>query len=741
MNIMLKMTKRDISRNWLQYVSMIVINFLAVTLFCGFISNTITLQKTVRDFYNESNLSDLIVQMKTITQDDKDYFNSLGVTHEYRIYMEGFFNQKNAKVYSGNNTISKPVITKGEPGVLIDNLNAENASIKIGDPITIVLPSITLDSLVVTGFMNFAECSNVMSYLPVYVDEAILSNYFPVNNLYNQVLIKTINPSNIKNEIINHYQKDINYLFTYDHDSIEAIVALNNEIKQSTKMMSVFPVIFLLVSILVIMTTISPLIMKERTNIGTLKALGIPNKKILMHYSSYGAVICFIGGVLGAITGPQIVPNVLMIKYKLLYCIPFLSSALYSLPWSLFFILAGTLLAFIISVVISLSVIKEKPAQCMRPLPPKSNPLLNKTISKDTNKKIALKMAIRNILVKPSRALMTIAGVLGCVALLVCSFGIGDTVDNSLNLELSKQFKYDVSSGLALNNKDSFIIELEKMKQENKIEEYELYQIFFATAKGQKVKDIKIYEINANSIFTTINPYNKTIISTSIAQDLKVKIGDEVTITISSDIYKLTIDEIIDTAYTKGIFISNNLFDNYNHTLEVWIKTNNGNDIVNDLNKINGTKNAITIEKLRDNINQKISSIKTIRLTLMIFAIALSVVVLYNLSLLNIKERYRDLATLKVLGFSNKEISLSLLLEIIILVIIGTVIGLFLGFPLNYLVMSINKVDVIAFIYHIKFTSYLITAAISILTALIINLFFSKLIKQIKMVESLKSVE
>lgn len=114
---------------------------------------------------------------------------------------------------------------------------------------------------------------------------------------------------------------------------------------------------------------------------------------------------------------------------------------------------------------------------------------------------------------------------------------------------------------------------------------------------------------------------------------------------------------------------------------------------------------------------------------------------LYNLSLLNVKERHRNIATLKVLGFSNLEISSSLFYEIMALVLIGTAFGLLLGFPVLYLVLSINKVELVAFIYHIKPVSYVLAALLSLLTAAGINLVFGWLIKRIDMIDSLKSVE
>lgn len=127
--------------------------------------------------------------------------------------------------------------------------------------------------------------------------------------------------------------------------------------------------------------------------------------------------------------------------------------------------------------------------------------------------------------------------------------------------------------------------------------------------------------------------------------------------------------------------------------------------------------------------------------TLMIFAILLSVVVLYNLSLLNINERTRDIATLKVLGFTRGKIARSLLYEIMLLTLIGTAFGLALGYPVTYLVLSINKVEIMSFLYYLNPLSYGYSALLALLTSFAINLAFGKSIGRIDMIESLKSVE
>ena len=355
-----------------------------------------------------------------------------------------------------------------------------------------------------------------------------------------------------------------------------------------------------------------------------------------------------------------------------------------------------------------------------------------------SNVLIALKLAIRNILLKPMRALMTVIGVTGCVALLVCAFGIGDTINHCFDYEFEKQFRYDYNT--AVN--ESYIPRLNAYLDDINAE-YEPYKTFYMTAAATKSKDIKVFVYQPASRFTSIDTSDgKVYISTSTAKQLGAKQGDTVTLAAGNNKYAAKIDFVIDTAVTQGIFLYTTDFDAEYHSLNYWINVASpSSDILKGINDNNGTQNAYDTQSMYDKVANAISSIDTIKTTLMIFATLLSVIVLFNIALLNTKERVRDISTLKVLGFSNRDISLSLTVEIMILVLIATAIGLLLGYPVLVLVMSNNSVEAMAFIYYIKPISYVFSAAISIVTALIINLLFGLKIKKINMLDALKSVE
>jgi len=383
---LLKLSLREIASHWFQYVSMVVIIGLAVTLFCGFVSNKITLEKRVNELFDEANIWDLNVYTTTLTSSDISFVQGLdNVTSETRFYADSMIDSHHAYFYLGDNTISAPLLQEGSMGVVIDSLFAKDNGYNIGDTITIDLIDYNLSfNVKITGFMLFAEQVSTRTLCPIYVTLSDNPSLLPLfQNAANQILIKTDDITGVKDQISSHFESSDNLLFTYDKDTMHSYALLHNEVKQSQSMIYVFPVIFLFVSILVILTTISQLILRERTNIGTLKALGYHNRSIAFHYSSVSIIVSVIGAIIGTIVGPMIIPNVMGIKYELVYNLP-QATVEYSLFWSVIAILAIGFMSTGISLLISMEVLKENPAQCMRPKINR-NLLLEKLIGGDVD--------------------------------------------------------------------------------------------------------------------------------------------------------------------------------------------------------------------------------------------------------------------------------------------------------------------------------------------------------------------
>lgn len=780
-----KLMFRELKKNAVSYLAMFFIVLLAVTLFLGFLSNSFTLDKRAELYYEQTNLADLIVQTSTLSTDDKEYLDSLGDAEvEYRVYSDGSFQAdgkepQTAELYLSDGSINTAYITEGEEGFLIDARIAELYEYEVGDTVTVEITSFKSAfsaaglpyelQFTITGFAHFVDRVNIYSVSAVYITtdtfvSALLSSagYSEVfaelvkpyiSTMQNQALILCDNPSAVKTDIEDYFAASDggNLLFVYDHDTMESVVTIDSEVEQSLSMIYVFPIIFFVVALLVVMSTISRLILRERTNIGTLKALGIMDAKIIFLYAFLSAFVTLLGCIAGAVLGPLIVPNVMGIKYTLMFSMPQLSGIVVSIPWTILTIAFVCLCAMVIAVWASRSAIKEMPAECMRPRKIEYHSKANNKKSEKTEKAnekevshtaLSCRMAVRNIRINWGRAIMTVIGVAGCSALLLTSFGIGDTLAQSVDNDLGKAFTYDVSSSCLSANTQSVYGLLEDLMQEGSVSAYETVYTYNVSLSDTG-ETFTVFVFENNTVMTTTTA-NGIAISQNKADEQGLSKGDEISFT--SDGVKVTynIEAVVQTSLMNGLFISdsqNAFSDGVYRSESVWIKTDNPDEVKELLNEVNGTLDAQTMDERIAEVNSLISSTNIMKYTLMVFAVLLSVVVLYNLSLLNVKERTRDMATLKVLGYTHFQIALSLVLEIMLLTVIGIAIGCVLGYPLLWLVMTINEISVIAFIITLKPISYVYSVLIAAGTAAIINILFGFKITGIDMTESLKSVE
>ncbi len=787
--LMIKLMIRELKKNWFQYLSMFVITVLAVTLFLGFISNTLTFRKRADLYFAESNLAELIVQVKGFEEGDRDFLQSLALSQEaeYRIYSDGSFtragqNSDTAKIYVSETDINKPYITDGEAGFLIDKTVANLRGYNVGDTVTAEFTSFAeafsayglgnTFEFEITGFMHSVEGVNIYSNSPVFIAPALLkekladkaferfSALMPsltretvenmIESMYpgfeNQALLKCENYASVKSEIQEKFgeKEESNLIIVFDRDTMESVALIDGEVTQSLNMIYIFPVIFFLVSILVIMSSISRLILRERINIGTFKALGMSNARIVFHYAFMSAAITFFGCMAGALIGPMIVPAVMSIKYGLTFSMPKLAGVVYSAAWTFGTAAVVCALALFIGIWASRSVIKENPAECMRPKTITYTPRVRKSEGKGkAGSPVALsfRMALRNIRINWGRSLMTVIGVLGCSALLVTSFGIGDTMNSSVENDYVKLFYFDVVSPYEASHGDGFFARLDELQADGTVEFYERETTYVAAAHGSVgTKDISVFVIEENTRLSTAVAGGTTM-SEITARTIGVKKGDTVTFTLGSRTAEYTVENIIATSSWNGLFTTENKFEGCYGQENIWVKTSAPDTVRDSLNEVNGTDNAKTMADRVGEIESMIASTNSMKYTLMVFAVLLSVVVLYNLSLLNVKERGRDMATLKVLGFTDFEVALSLVVEILLLTAVGTAIGCVLGYPLMYLVMKLNEVPALAFVYSITAVSYAEAAAVSLGTGVAINAVFGLLISKINMTESLKSVE
>lgn len=767
--------KREIKSNWKQYLSVVIIALLAVTLFTGIWANYRDFQERLNIIYENTNMCDGIIMTKTYDNDIEQYLKEQGIIYQKRIYFPSKCNNNPIYLvtfteddimnlpYNGNLKNQK---------VLVDQKFLDRCDLRVGDKFQINYNfeignfkySIT-PTFEISGTMIHPESLENTSYNPslIYVNYSYLKEMICdaikqvidideniiIENVekqltmsINQFLIKNDKPDFIINKINMAFKENDSFLYALETKNLPSNMAIEADVTQAKKLLYIFPVIFYLVALLIILTSISQLINREQKNIGILKALGYTRWEILNHYIKIYIILGLIGSIFGMILGPIIIPRVMNMKYNILYQLPEIPGKLFRLEFFISVIIL-TIIIIITSILACFKTTSLTPAVSLRG----ENSVklsINKIFKFIKRLPLSCLMAFRNMRRKISRTVMVIIGVLGCSSLLVCGFGIEDTINYGLDLELNQLIPYDVS--VSYINSNSHLEELKLNNEVIDIDEYAKYNVNIG--KIGKVISSFVYVLPTNSKVINIKYDEKScIISSKVANEINCNVGDEISLFYKNEEFIIRITEIVDFCISQGIFISIDYFGEDKLEFKpsgAWIRTNNENindKLADDISLMEGIGSAYSIQTMRNKANDTIGSIKVMTLTIKIFAILLSIVVLYNLALLNFKERIKDIATLKVLGFSKFEIGSTFIIEIIFLTFIGSLIGLIFGKPLLIAVLSINENPLMSYIYHINLISYIWTILLTCGSSFIINIMFAYLTNNVKMVESLKAVE
>ncbi len=528
-------------------------------------------------------------------------------------------------------------------------------------------------------------------------------------------------------------------------------LTISNEIAQAEGFTYLFPFVFFFVAVLIILVTTSEMIIKERLQIGTLKALGVKRNGILLFYAGLICSLVFMGILIGEILGPIIVPAIMSNKYSLIYTLPALT---YVFPVAEGLLSAAIFL--LVSALTSCLVVwkeaKAQPSECMRPAAISyHNHSKKKKKGKDSALLLSVKMAFRNIRVSLAKSLMVVVGVMGCTALLLTGYGIEDTVNYGIAHDLAKVGNCDLT--LSFNEakkKEDFASDISLVQA---VSNFELYSSLVGTVSSSRESmNTTIYLLGdiAHTHFTFASGLSddEVTISNKVQETLSLKVGDTISFTINGLKYSSRIASVYEAFFYGGIAISssNKAFQgkafSYNGAY-LDLQSDSDVDEVRETLQKNFTyfSSIQSKEDWERKINDVLQGILVMTGAVKVFAILLAVVALYNLSLLNFNERTRDIATLKVLGFNLSEIIMGLLVETMTLTLVGVLMGLCLGYPFLLAVMGLNKVELVTYLYHLYPLSYLYSFLLSFVVAFIVNLCFGFRSRKIKMVESLKSIE
>ena len=531
---------------------------------------------------------------------------------------------------------------------------------------------------------------------------------------------------------------------------------------------TVFPLFFIIVAGLVCLTTMTRIVEEERGLIGTYKALGYGKATIALKYVIYAFLASLTGAVIGCAAGLRLFPYIIYESWNIIYQMPAIKYASHTIL-SVVAVASLILVTLIATLYSCYNELSEVPSALMRPKAPKNGKkiLLEHTfIWKHLS--FTKKVTMRNIFLYKKRFFMTVIGIAGCGALITAGFGIKDSVQSIIDNQYGQIIHYD--NILVFNkNADSDA----KNNLSDKISSDEYYKsslMDYAYTAEVKIPgsaddySTEITVVNDTSAYMDYVTFRtrrskKTIelddsgviISEKLAKDLNVKEGDNVLIH-DEDNKQATVkvSGVMEMYINNYIFMTSEYYSQvFGYTPDnnriLGILTSDGDDIQSVIGDRYLTDNNVkSLTFVKANITRfenMIQSLDLVTWVLIISAGMLAFVVLYNLANINIGERIREIATLKVLGFYDKEVDDYINKESIILTLVGIILGFIGGYALcNFLVKTCEP-DMVRFIRHIHIQSYIYSGAITAIFSMIVNLMVHKTLKKVDMISSLKSIE
>lgn len=545
-----------------------------------------------------------------------------------------------------------------------------------------------------------------------------------------------------------------------DNTSYKELINASDNLK---KIGNIFPIIFFAISVLVSLISMMRMIEEDRVENGTLKSLGYNSFHITLKYVIYSLLATTIGSSVGAIFGSYMIPSVIWNIYKKIFFIPkfiyLLKSDYNALGlWICILCICGT------SVIVCIKNLREVPANLMRPKAPKSGKkILLERINFIWKKlKFSDKITIRNIFRYKSRVITTVLGIAGCTSLILAGFGLKDSIKDVTDFQFNNIIKYDK---LLMTNESINQIDIEKeLLNDDKVENFtnvntQNIKVLFNDEEQEVTmitpddfnsisKSISLIDLKTNNIIDNISD-NSCIISEKTAKLLDIDVGDKISLLDNdNNKYDINVSYIIKNYINQYLYINkntyNNLFNNYKiNSVLISLKDKDKNSKEFDKKYISNGY-ALTIvdnDDMKNSMNDMLGSIDSIVAILIIAAASLAFVVLYNLSNINISERKREIATLKVLGFYPSEVDKYINRETVLLTILGIGIGLLFGSYLSHFIISTCEPDYIMFDRHVYTLSYFYSLFITVIFTIIVTIVTHFNLKKINMITSLKNVE
>ena len=781
---------RDIKKNLSQFFTIFLMVLIGVMAYSGIEAYMDGMDKTRNKFYKENNIQDLEVISSNFTREDLDNIKKIDNVKdaERKLSVTGTTDKDKTLLinFIETNNISKFYIVDGEKfdnksGVWLDHFYAEENNIKVGDTILVKYDSLELHEKV-RALINVPDhLYDVRDSSELYPDRKKFGFAYLSSNEITEEYIKKLVMKEYKiddERVFDSLIKDFNYkdYYIYNYimvdvdntknkdkvkdlieekiDNAKAVIKIEDttsyityqgEIDEGKTYIGVFSGLFLFIAMLSVITTMTRVVKKQRVQIGTLKALGFSDFKILLHYMGYGFWISLFGSIIGLVVGYYLIGNMFLGLEMEFFEIP---NGKPSMNYMSYLVAAiVVLIVTIISYFTCKKILKENPAETLRnKIPNVKKNSLNIT-TKGLFKKLSFssKWNVRDIVRNKMRTFMGIVGVVGCCMLIVCAFGMLDSMNYFVKLQFSDLYNFKYKLTLKENITSEEIKELED-KYGNKTSK--TYGI--ELKRNGKKESNNIFVTDASNLvrfvdrkgnFIEVNNDNGIYVTYKLAEINNYKLGDEISWHIYGD----------NKYYTSKIIGFNKDPQNQNITMTRSYLESLGIEYKTDslytnknLSKVKEIKNVEVIQNIKaleEGMTNMLSSMKTMLVLIIGVAILLGTVIIYNLGILSFSEKQYQFATLKVLGFKDRQIKKIFVKQNNWIAIISVLIGCPLGYYLTDWLFKTAIEEHYDFGASIKPLTYLIGSVGTFLVSYIVSNLLATKVSGIDMVTSLKGNE
>ena len=533
-----------------------------------------------------------------------------------------------------------------------------------------------------------------------------------------------------------------------------------------TAITTIFPVFFFLVAALVVSTTMTRMVEEERLQIGTLKALGYSDAAIMQKYLLYAFTAAAAGTVFGLAVGFKAFPSIIWSAYSMMYYMPSIAT-----PWRLGQALfaGGTLIVLTVGItaLTCRTTLQENPAALMLPRAPKAGKriLLERITPLWRRLPFSWKVTCRNLLRYKKRFWMTVIGVTGCTSLLVAGFGISDSLNSIITKQYGDIYHYDLLTIVTKqeatesgpvhdylyntdNAAESLTVAMESTRQDSPDGEMDVYLMI--PEDVDRFADFADLHERLSRKEVPLGQQG-VVVTEKMAKTLGIAAGDTLTLTNSDDCTAdFTVSGVCEHYVSNYVYISPAVYEagfgeapRYNAILSILPSDDEpARDAISA--DLLAMEQVASLSFTQDNVAQvlnMLNSIDAVVVLIIVCAASLAFVVLYNLSNINIAERVKEIATIKVLGFYDPEVYAYVNRESVVLTLIGTLFGLAGGIVLHGFIIRTVEVDAVMFGREVSGMSFVYAAALTLLFSTLVNLVMQRLLKRISMVESMKAPE